>query len=75
MSNKRRARPGVEGFWSPPPGLTPRLAELMSRRPGLYVAHYAHDDWCPALRSHRVADCTCSPDVSVIHLGTGEVVK
>jgi hypothetical protein len=32
-----------------------------SHRAGLYYQPIAHDDWCPALRTHSLRDCRCEP--------------
>ena len=35
-------------------------------KPGIYHINVAHDEGCPALKSERLADCTCDPDVRLV---------
>jgi hypothetical protein len=38
-----------------------RMFEIIGRKPGVFQIEMQHDNDCPALKSHRMLDCTCSP--------------
>jgi len=35
-------------------------------KPGVVHISVKHDDGCPALKTERLADCTCDPDFKVM---------
>lgn len=40
------------------------IAEAIAKaqeKPGAYTLETQHDDWCPAWRTQRDADCICEP--------------
>jgi hypothetical protein len=39
-----------------------KILKIMGGRTGVHV-QMLHDDNCPALRTHRMIDCTCTPEI------------
>ncbi len=48
MSNRRKARK------------RPTAPQIPLKAGGAYVLNVRHDDFCPTLKSQRMADCTCA---------------
>jgi hypothetical protein len=38
-----------------------KILKLTGSKPGLFHVEILHDDWCPALKTQRLIDCTCNP--------------
>jgi hypothetical protein len=38
------------------------IARTGDFKPGVQHIEVKHDDGCPALNTHSLADCTCNPD-------------
>lgn len=34
--------------------------------PGLHLLEYKHDSWCKTLKTQRLDDCTCQPDIELV---------
>lgn len=42
-------------------------AQAITQRPGLWMQMIEHDYHCKAGQSQRWEDCTCEPDVRLVH--------
>lgn len=42
-------------------------AQAITQRPGLWIQQIEHDRRCKASQSQRWDDCTCAPDVRLVH--------
>jgi hypothetical protein len=64
-----------KGRYAPPPPplapadriITAEAAQAIAQRPGLWMQLIEHDADCKAGQSQRWADCTCNPDVRLVH--------
>ena len=56
-----------------------RMLEIIGNKPGVFHIEMLHDDGCPALRTHRMIDCTCSPIIRRMrtdkHSGAGTLAS
>ncbi len=46
-----------------------RMLEIIGNKPGVFHIQMQHDDDCPALKSHRMIDCRCEPDIKLMDAG------